>query len=146
MHPLRAEVRDAAIGLEAALDALTEPQWQARVRSALGREIPAAEIPWMRVREVWLHAVDLEAGVTVDALPPALIDVLLDDVTAALSRKEGCPNLTLAPEDRSTSWDLGDAPAGSTVTETAARRLADGAGASPGSAHGSRVVVPRSEP
>lgn len=123
-HPpdvLRAEVRSTAADLDSALDALTEPQWQAPVRSALGREIPAAEIPWMRVREVWLHAVDLAAGVTVDALPPALIDVLLDDVTAALSKKEGCPALTLAPADRSTSWDLGDAPARSAVTEPAAQ-------------------------
>jgi maleylpyruvate isomerase len=70
-----------------ALAALDAGTWQAEVRSALGRAIPAAEIPWMRVREVWLHAVDLAAGATVADLPPDVIDTLLDDVCGMLSTR-----------------------------------------------------------
>ncbi|WP_328647452.1 hypothetical protein OHS58_06130 [Amycolatopsis sp. NBC_00348] len=58
----------------------------------------------MRIREVRLHAVDLGADVE---LPPGVVDLLLDDVTAALSRKDGCPAATLAPADRGTTWQLG---------------------------------------
>ena len=60
---LRRELVETAATLDAALAALDERTWQAPVRSAVGRPIPAAEVPWMRVREVWLHAVDLDAGV-----------------------------------------------------------------------------------
>jgi len=101
---LRAELASTADTLDEALDALKPQQWAAPVRSALGRAIPAAEIPWMRIREVWLHAVDLGADFE---LPPGVVDLLLDDVTTALSRKDGCPGATLTPTDRDTRWQLG---------------------------------------
>ena len=80
-----------------ALDALDDQSWRVEVRSALGRTIPAAEIPWMRVREVWLHAVDLHAGAH---LPAEMIEALLDDVTASLSARDGCHAVLLEPADR----------------------------------------------
>lgn len=115
---LRAELASTAGTLDEALDALTPQQWDAPVRSALGRAIPAAEIPWMRIREVWLHAVDL--GAEVD-LPAGVVDLLLDDVTAALSRKDGCPAATLTPTDRGTTWQLGE---GGPAIEAPAAELA----------------------
>ena len=53
---------DTAAALDRALAGLDERGWTATVRSALGRVIPAAEIPWMRIREVWLHAIDIGGG------------------------------------------------------------------------------------
>ena len=108
---LRSTVATTASGLDKALHALDTEQWNTEVRSALGRAIPAAEIPWMRVREVWLHAVDLDAGASMDDLPAGVVDVLLDDVTAGLSGKDGCPVLLLAPTDRRRTWRLGAARA-----------------------------------
>jgi maleylpyruvate isomerase len=61
----------------------------------------------MRVREVWLHAVDLDAGVRMDDLPPEVVDSLLDDVAGVLSAREGCPAALLAPADRDRTWSLG---------------------------------------
>ena len=66
---LRAQLTDTAAALDTALTRLTAAQWEAEVRSALGRAIPAAELPWMRIREVWLHAVDLNTGARMDDLP-----------------------------------------------------------------------------
>jgi maleylpyruvate isomerase len=106
---LRTELVTTAENLDAAVAALNETTWQAQVRSALGRALPATEIPWMRVREVWLHAVDLDAGVTVDELPPEVVDALLDDATGTLSTAEGCPAVLLAPTDRERTWSLGPA-------------------------------------
>lgn len=117
---LRADLAGTAEKLDAALAALTPGQWQAPVRSALGRAIPAAEVPWMRIREVWLHAVDLDAGATVTDLPDGVLDLMLDDVTAALSGKDGCPALELVASDRSRSWRLGQGDAGTVVTAPAA--------------------------
>lgn len=104
---LRRELIETAGSLDTALAALDERTWQAPVRSAVGRPIPAAEIPWMRVREVWLHAVDLDAGVNMPDLPPDIVDTLLDDASATLSTKDGCPAALLEATDRSRSWSLG---------------------------------------
>jgi maleylpyruvate isomerase len=63
----------------------------------------------MRVREVWLHAVDLDAGVSVADIAPEVVDTLLDDSTGTLSAAEGCPSVLLAPTDRDRTWLLGPA-------------------------------------
>ena len=105
---LRRELIETAEALDAALAALDERTWQAPVRSAVGRPVPAAEVPWMRVREVWLHAVDLDAGVKLADLPPEVVDALLDDATGTLSAKEGCPAVLLVATDREDrGWALG---------------------------------------
>jgi maleylpyruvate isomerase len=106
---LRRELLSTAADLDAALAALDTTTWQAQVRSAAGRAIPAAEVPWMRVREVWLHAVDLDAGVAMGELDPGVVDALLDDVSTTLSAAEGCPAACLAPTDRGRTWTLGPA-------------------------------------
>ncbi len=54
--------------------------WQAAVQSAQGRDIPASEIPWMRVREVWIHLADLDIGAGFEALPDAVAVALVEDV------------------------------------------------------------------
>ena len=110
---LRRELGSTAADLDLALAALDAGAWEVEVRSALGRAIPATEVPWMRVREVWLHAVDLGSGASVDDLPPDVIDTLLGDVTGVLSGKNGCPSAVLAPTDRGRTWTLG--PAGDEV-------------------------------
>ncbi|MGW1720587.1 maleylpyruvate isomerase family mycothiol-dependent enzyme [Streptomyces sp. NPDC002156] len=104
---LRRQLKTTAAELDDALAALDASSWQAEVRSALGRTIPAAEIPWMRVREVWLHALDLDAGATFADLPVDVVDTLLDDVTGALSARPHCPSVRLAPTDRDRTWTLG---------------------------------------
>jgi maleylpyruvate isomerase len=116
---LRGELKSTAAELEDALAALDATTWRAEVKSALGRAIPAAEIPWMRVREVWLHAVDLAAGTAFTDLPAELVDTLLDDVTGTLSTRPGCPAVRLAPTDRKTTWHVGPAAAEAPVAAEA---------------------------
>jgi maleylpyruvate isomerase len=131
---LRQDLKATAADLETALTTLDADTWQAEVRSALGRAIPAAEICWMRVREVWLHAVDLAAGATAADLPPGVIDTLLDDVCGTLSARPRCPAVHLAPVDRDRTWRLGPAADDTVVIEsTAARTLSwvTGRGAPP---------------
>lgn len=103
---LRADLVHTADALEEDLDRLGPTTWQAPVRTAQGREVPAAEIPWMRVREVWLHAVDLAAAATLADLPAGVVDTLLDDVTGVLPNRDGCPPLVLEPTDRDRGWQL----------------------------------------
>jgi maleylpyruvate isomerase len=73
---------EAAQKLTAAMGELTDEQWQAEVRTAQGRQVPATEIPWMRSREVMVHAVDLGTGVSFSDLPPEFLDALCEDIRA----------------------------------------------------------------
>jgi len=77
---LRRLVRDSAAALATALDALSAEAWRATVVTAQGRSVAATEIPWMRVREVAVHAIDLDAGVGFADLPSELTAALLADV------------------------------------------------------------------
>jgi maleylpyruvate isomerase len=104
---LRAELTSTAGELTAALDELDEKTWQTTLLSAQGRLIPATEVPWLRVREVWLHAVDLAAGARLTDLPDGVLDALLGDVAATMSAREGCPSVVLEPTDREQTWRLG---------------------------------------
>jgi maleylpyruvate isomerase len=54
--------------------------WSAMVTSAQGRDIPASEVPWLRVREVWIHLADLRVGIGMEVLPPELAWALVEDV------------------------------------------------------------------
>ncbi|GAA1773830.1 maleylpyruvate isomerase family mycothiol-dependent enzyme [Luedemannella helvata] len=96
---LRADLVASGARLDAALDGLAGDAWDAPVRTLRG-ELTAAEIPWLRVREVWLHAVDLATGVGLDDLPAPLIDALITDVADRLSESPDCPAVLLVPLDR----------------------------------------------
>lgn len=93
----------AAVHLDVEWRDLPDDAWSATVRTALGREVPARETVWMRTREVWIHAVDLDAGGSFRQLPAELVDALLDDVVGAWTRRqaaEGLPAVALEPTDR----------------------------------------------
>jgi maleylpyruvate isomerase len=77
---LRAMVADSAARLQVELDGLPPEAWQAEVRNAQGGIIPAGRIPWMRCRELWVHAVDLDGSVTFSDLPEEIVDALAADV------------------------------------------------------------------
>ncbi|MGD9986250.1 maleylpyruvate isomerase family mycothiol-dependent enzyme [Pseudonocardia sp.] len=123
-HPparLRADLAATTATLDDALAALGDADWTAQVRSAQGRDIPATDVPWMRVREVWLHAVDLDAGASVADLPAGVVDAMIADVAGMLSGRQGCPSAVLAPTDRSATWSLGPAaPDAPTIAAPAA--------------------------
>ncbi len=57
------------------------------VLSAQGREIPAREVPWLRVREAWLHLVDLDVAFEVDDIPADVAWTLAADVAGWMSSR-----------------------------------------------------------
>ncbi|WP_086563039.1 maleylpyruvate isomerase family mycothiol-dependent enzyme [Streptomyces africanus] len=104
---LRAELLAADRSLAAELAALPDECWAATVRTARGREVPASQVPWMRVREVWIHAVDLNIDTSFDDVPREVCAALLDDVTATFRARPDCPPVTLRTEDGARTWSLG---------------------------------------
>ncbi len=79
---LSAWLRGSAAALATSFDELTGPQWAAQVVTAQGRSIPASDIPWLRAREVFVHAVDLRLGPTFADLPDDVLEALCTDVVA----------------------------------------------------------------
>lgn len=79
---LRWMVAGSAEALANDLDALDAAAWRAEVVTAQGRTIAAAEIPWLRTREVCLHTIDLDCGARFADIEPGLTDALLTDVVA----------------------------------------------------------------
>jgi maleylpyruvate isomerase len=77
---LRSWYDESSAGLADAMAALTDDQWRASVRTAQGAPIPATRIPWMRSREVLIHAVDLATGLTFADLPPDFLEALCEDI------------------------------------------------------------------
>jgi maleylpyruvate isomerase len=93
----------AAIHLNVEWRDLKEDDWAHPVRTASGRTVPVSETVWMRTREVWIHAVDLNNGGSFQHFPPDLLDALLTDVVSAWSRRahvEDLPTFVLQPVDR----------------------------------------------
>lgn len=109
---LRALARDTGEQLRTDLAELTA--WDAQVRTAQGRMVPASEIPWMRTREVWIHSVDLGTGEEFDDFPADLIDALITDITGLRERRDQGPALLLEASDREHGWRIelpGEEPA-----------------------------------
>lgn len=102
---LRAEVLASVVRLAAAVDTLPEDAWAHEVRTAQGRTVPATEVPWMRSREVWVHAVDLDAGVGFDEVPEDVAAALVDDVFRMWDRREHVPDVVMFAGDR--TWGTG---------------------------------------
>jgi maleylpyruvate isomerase len=104
---LRAEAVTGSERLQAALAAMPEDAWDGEIRTALGRQTNGAEVPWMRIRENWVHAVDLAAGATVDQFPPQVVADLLDEVIGTVGGRDDCPAAVLEATDTARTWTIG---------------------------------------
>ena len=70
------------------------------MRTAQGRLVPAEETVWMRTREVWIHAVDLDNGGRFGDFPPVVLDSLLADIVGTWRSRGDGTGLVLAVEGR----------------------------------------------
>lgn len=104
---IRASMVDNDTALRRDLRLLSPVQWSAEVRTARGRPIPASEIPWMRNREVWVHAVDLDAGFSFVDIPEDVLSALLDDAAALMSVRPDAVAVTGHATDTGGRWSFG---------------------------------------
>jgi maleylpyruvate isomerase len=121
MDVLLRELISSGEVLDEAITSLPAESWAATVTSALGRSIPAAEVPWIRVREVWVHAVDLDAGTDFADMPGDVGEALLQDVGQVVGSKMTSAGVLLEATDSDLRVALGPAPESCRV----AGRIAD---------------------
>ncbi len=112
---IRADVVESSDRLARVVRAMPESAWSAQVQNAQGRDLLAVDIPWLRAREMWIHAVDLDVGASFADMPAPMVAALLADVTAAMGEKPDCPALRLVAQDGSV-WQIGDREAATTIT------------------------------
>jgi maleylpyruvate isomerase len=102
---LRDEVLSATRRLAAAVRELPAQAWSAEVRTPQGRTVPAASVPWMRCREAWVHAVDLDAGIGFADVPDDVLAALADDVFRMWDARDQVPDVAVFAGDR--EWGTG---------------------------------------
>lgn len=103
------DLRAACDRLMAAATAMPDLAWSAPVTARLPVPFPAANIPSMRLHEVWVHLVDLNAGFTFADVPADHLEHLVAEaVTRHVNRPDGKRvRLTVElPGDRERVWDL----------------------------------------
>ena len=99
------DCRAASRRFAAAVNGLPEPTWDVEVRTAQGRTVPVSQAVWMRCREVWVHAADLDTGKGFDDIPDHVLVALIDDVTAMWAQRDQTPDARFSAGDR--HWGTG---------------------------------------
>ncbi|WP_017615646.1 maleylpyruvate isomerase family mycothiol-dependent enzyme [Nocardiopsis salina] len=109
----------AAISLDVEWRDTPEDRWTYEVRTAQGRTVPLSETVWMRTREVWLHAVDLDNGARVSDLPEDVLERLLGDIAGMWAKRGTDPGFAIGVDGRE---DLGVLGAGAKAAPAAVVR------------------------
>lgn len=123
---------------------LTDEQWDFPIRTAQGRIVPVRETAWMRAREVWVHAVDLDNSGSFLDFPADFVDAIIRDVLGAWGRRGETPDLVISPTDRDEPIALGNAgPAVSGQAADLARWLAGRGARRLTSSSGELPAIPR---
>ena len=141
---LREWVRRSADELAASLSDLSDIQWTQQVRTAQGRLVPASEIPWMRAREVMVHAVDLDPGRSFAELPHPFLLALIDDIVVRRGSFADHPALLITVNGGGT-WTIGET-ADATKVEGSAAEVAAYLAGRPGADVTTAIGIPPSIP
>jgi maleylpyruvate isomerase len=92
-----------------AVTAMPADAWETRVeRTPGGRTMRTSSVPGMRLRELEIHHVDLDAGYATSDWTPAFAEHLLD---AMAKRVSPTPAVEVRPDDLPRSWVLGSTEA-----------------------------------
>lgn len=142
---LRLDLDDAERRFANAVNTLPAHAWTVEVRTRTGRAIPAVEVPWMRCREVWVHAVDLASGGSFADFPEGLVAALLREVTDGFTAHPDCGGIELVATDSGGSWAIGPRQTDEIVVQGPAHELLEwliGRGKGTGLTSSVRVLPP----
>jgi maleylpyruvate isomerase len=117
---LRADYATAGGRLAEAIETLPPEAWTAQVRTMQGRAVPVTDVPWMRAKEIWVHGVDLSAGLRFADLDPEFCAALVDDVLGTFAGRGEAPDVRVVCADVQRTWGSGDLTVEGPVTAVAA--------------------------
>lgn len=120
----RADLVESADRLIGMARVPTAEQWQVEVRTRQGRPLPAHRIPWMRLQELRIHHVDLNAGYTPAQWPADFVAELLAEVAADLGARQDAQPFEIQATDTGFSATVGTGDPDRKVAAPAASLLA----------------------
>ncbi|WP_280462861.1 maleylpyruvate isomerase family mycothiol-dependent enzyme [Nocardia carnea] len=120
----RADLVESAERLIGMARVPTAEQWQVEVRTRRGRPLPAYRIPWMRLQELRIHHVDLNAGYLPAQWPADFVAELLAEVAADLGARPDAQPFEIQATDTGFGATVGDGDPGRKVAAPAASLLA----------------------
>ncbi|HEX6055903.1 MAG TPA: maleylpyruvate isomerase family mycothiol-dependent enzyme, partial [Intrasporangium sp.] len=105
---LASDVRTTAAALAPQISRLGVEHVGTTVERVPGGQLISAErVPFMRLREVVWHHVDLDAGYGFEETPDELVHLFLDDLVARLASSDGAPGLEVRT-DEGDEWTIRD--------------------------------------
>lgn len=120
----RADLVESAERLIGMARVPTAEQWQVEVRTRRGRPLPAYRIPWMRLQELRIHHVDLNAGYLPAQWPADFVAELLAEVAADLGARPDAQPFEIQATDTGFGATVGDGDPDRKVAAPAASLLA----------------------
>ena len=117
---LRADYAGACRRFADAIENLPAEAWTATVRTRQGRPIEATEVPWMRAKEIWVHGVDLGAGLDFGDLQTDYCAALVDDVLGHFAGRGDAIEVTVRATDVDRTWGSGTPTVTGSVSAIAA--------------------------
>ncbi len=148
LSELVGEFSSSSKDLAEAISSLTDDQLTYTVKSARGRDIPVFEIAWMRNREIWVHSVDLNVGISFSEFPLELLVALMEEVVSTFPSRQDPPQLRLIATDVARIWLTHEIPDAVSTTGSLSDLLAymigrsEGEGLSFSTSDGSAPKVP----
>jgi maleylpyruvate isomerase len=104
---LRADFVAACARFAEAIETMPDEAWTADVRNMPGKTIPVTDVPWMRAKEIWVHGVDLDAGLAFADFPVDFSTALVDDVLSTFVERGQAPDVTVVTTDVGRTWGTG---------------------------------------
>ncbi|WP_328389971.1 maleylpyruvate isomerase family mycothiol-dependent enzyme [Nocardia sp. NBC_00416] len=120
----RADLVESADRLAGMTRVLSAEQWRTEVRTRQGTPLEATRIPWMRLHEVLIHHVDLDAGYTPAQWPAGFVAELLVEAAVELGGRPGVRPFEISATDTGFTAVVGAGEPGQVVTGPAAALLA----------------------
>lgn len=102
-----ADVEQTSAEVATSLGRLDGPIASPVVEMRGGKEVASQQLPFLRLREVVIHHVDLQAGFGFDDVEPDLVLALLEDAVGRLQGHPKAPNLRLRT-DQGDTWSVGE--------------------------------------
>lgn len=127
------DLRESAARLQQGFEELVGGEAVGTVIARGGTQVPSGRLPFMRLRELAFHHVDLRAGYTFEDVPAPLLERFLRDAVRRLEHAPDAPGLVLRT-DEGDEWTVGDGATEVSAPRAGlllwlARRVPDGVGA-----------------
>jgi len=109
-RPLAEQLADLEAGAQRWREAaalLGEEHAEVRVESRGGATVRGGYLPFMRLRELVFHHVDLRAGFSFADVDDDVLKAFLEDEVKRLSRNAETPSMTIRT-DEGEAWSIGD--------------------------------------